>query len=495
MAARRREGPPDLVEPGFEMRHKKLMDVWKKLELTRCQDVVTENGAEYTDAEVLSYFDKKYESSSKGDYYVPGRLPLKPATILKDYRAIVRAVPHALHDALRGMDDELWRYSEQARRAMRQMGWRGGGLGAQGQGREAPVRAADGQTNTHGLGFGGRKKRTPGAATNSEKLRGYVEAHGDTTFMYPCPKGVHMAQLSVKGKPHYSRCPLAFRRDVDWSDLREVVKWKGTIVGIAESVFPHPEEWRLGRIDKELDRVDVRDLTRAISEPALVQPSCLQAWAGRIGELPRDIGERYNNSFLTPKDWHSHFKNILHRAMWVKGHDPAPISGCRVCKLVRENIQHFVSCEKISVIFTQWKKLQEENVIAAHLELKTLGDRERFYLFALTPNGARIAQGWLNLHLILWKYLIFQLVQVETEDARFSPSAVWQAAWSRFEKRAKAKSEAAYSAILLADSRGVPPPDMTKRAKAMEPIATFDPLGRLVWNADIKQAIDKLING
>ena len=66
---------------------------------------------------------------------------------------------------------------------------------------------------------------------------------------------------------------------------------------------------------------------------------------------------------------------------------------------------------------------------------------ERHVLFAIKPNNAFEREGWINFHLLLWKYVVWQLVQVETEDAPFKAHEVWQAAWQRFERKALALSE------------------------------------------------------
>ena len=50
-------------------------------------------------------------------------------------------------------------------------------------------------------------------------------------------------------------------------------------------------------------------------------------------------------------------------------------------------------------------------------------------------DGSRLPEGWINLHLLLWKYTIYQLTLVCTEDARFRAHEVWQAAWSRLQKK------------------------------------------------------------
>ena len=33
--------------------------------------------------------------------------------------------------------------------------------------------------------------------------------------------------------------------------------------------------------------------------------------------------------------------------------------------------------------------------------------------------------GWINSHLLAWRYLIFYLTQVETDDAKFQNMKVW----------------------------------------------------------------------
>ena len=77
--------------------------------------------------------------------------------------------------------------------------------------------------------------------------------------------------------------------------IMETVELGGCPAGIAENFFPDPRGWRLKGVDVDLDRVVVKLLTRALAGIIHVPPSCLAAWASRIGELPWDIGERYNN--------------------------------------------------------------------------------------------------------------------------------------------------------------------------------------------------------
>ena len=105
-------------------------------------------------------------------------------------------------------------------------------------------------------------------------------------------------------------------------------------VGVAEDYFPDPKGWRLGSMDVDLDKGKVRSLTRAMTGLSHVPPSCLAAWAKRIGELPLDVGGRYNNSLLTPRDWTSHFKNVMHRAMLTRS--VTTQEPCRCCSYASE---------------------------------------------------------------------------------------------------------------------------------------------------------------
>ena len=101
-------------------------------------------------------------------------------------------------------------------------------------------------------------------------------------------------------------------------------------------------------------------------------------------------------------------------------------------------------------------------------------------------------EGWVNLHLLLWKFLIYHVVIVETEDAKFQVHETWQAAWQRLELKILAKQEAIRTDLLRADSRGLEPPDVTSRSKCMHPIAKVEQDGTITWDENIRSAIKQL---
>ena len=225
------------------------------------------------------------------------------------------------------------------------------------------------------------------------------------------------------------------------------------------------------------------------------------------GLLPIDIGKRYNLSLLTPRDWASHFKNVLHRAMKVNSQDAS--KACRCCYQGRENLQHFAACPIVGRVFDDLAKLvahlgrsgQSSGEAAGDPDARadlsefadfTVTERERFCLFALTPKGGPLHAGWINLHLLLWKQIIYQLTCVTLEDASFHPHEIWQAAWTRLNSKALAKQEHLRTARLRAESRGKDMPSSDRYARPLRPLATFDEHGKLEWNPNIYETIRRL---
>jgi len=235
--------------------------------------------------------------------------------------------------------------------------------------------------------------------------------------------------------------------EIDESQMRAVVKWGKRVVGIAESFFPHPKEWRFDGLDQPLDQVSVKSFYRMLCEQARVEPSCLRAWEARVGPLPTDIGERYSVRLLTPRDWASHFKNVLHRALLTRSRSSG--EPCRCCGFARENLLHFASCDKAGKIFSNLFALTDE------APLLTQRDRDRFALFALHPT-ARLKSVWVHLHLLLWEQLIALLVRIELEGDRFDEAQVWVPAWKRLESKILALKERVSQVVRRAKSRGDP---------------------------------------
>ena len=161
--------------------------------------------------------------------------------------------------------------------------------------------------------------------------------------------------------------------------------------------------------------------------------------------------------------------------------------GCRCCKHARESLVHWATCDVVGDIFEALAKIAGFTTGSLKNEA-----RERWALFAITPSGEKLKDGLVNLHLLIWKYLIALLTRMETEDEEYEPHKVWQAAWSKFQQKALAKSEAARTELLRAESRGLQKPTLEKKSKCMAPLVGLDEDGALVWDDKSARIIEEL---
>ena len=106
-----------------------------------------------------------------------------------------------------------------------------------------------------------------------------------------------------------------------------------------------PNEWRLGDINKPLDKITVRDLTGALTRAVAKPPSCFKKWQRKFPGLDlRGVSERYSMGIATPVDFGSHSKLIVHSGFLTNPHNPDAASPrCRLCGQTRESIEHCAS--------------------------------------------------------------------------------------------------------------------------------------------------------
>jgi hypothetical protein len=496
---------PIWTSPLFRV-HSARAKEWRNLGLHTVKDLLKHDGTSFTNEELLDYVRAKYHEASEGGFWLPNNKIWKEPAIIADWNRIVRAVPSDLLLAARGvLHPQEWRYSRESVRIMHNQGWDGGGLGSRGQGRADPV------TVSRRPGFNMRgNPRDPedphvrfvrprmnwnptpahaeaGAAQKKETMKGVVTSLG---IRYGMPSGDLLREYTHTVKGHLEPNGVKIRAPKDaW---RDVVQWDGKVVGIAESFFPHPKEWRIEGLDVDLDKIDVRVYTRFLAQRARVEPSCLSAWAERIDTLPNDIGERYNTRLLTPRDWGSHFKNVLHRALMVRSISTG--EPCRCCSHAYENLQHFPTCDAAKKIFTDLYSLVTKHSHVDHVFrppklLRSYGLQwERFCLFALLPRY-KLESSIVDLHSLLWKQFIAHLVRIELEGEKFDTTQVWAPAWARLEKKILALKFKVNEIKRRAESRGEKTPDLSKRSKNITPIATFNEEGDLKWNDELVKEI------
>jgi len=220
---------------------------------------------------------------------------------------------------------------------------------------------------------------------------------------------------------------------VPTEDILKVLRWGGGIRGPAETTYPHPKGWTFSelRTPLPLDRIEVRHLTAAFRLSIEAPPNCLLYWEHL--DLPwKALACKYSNGLLTPKDYYSHFKNILHHRILLRSVKPHKGSSrCRCCGRGLENTAHLVTCQVLRRIWSRFNKL----VQLTHRPSKLT---PRLIFHAVDEEGRSLPPGLAALHLVIWKILLYHITQVDTEGVKFNASCVWNDSIRRFESRVNA---------------------------------------------------------
>jgi hypothetical protein len=105
--------------------------------------------------------------------------------------------------------------------------------------------------------------------------------------------------------------------------------------GAQREAFPLPDEHALDEVGTPLDTTSVKTLTRVFSSNLNHKPHpSLAAWGKRLatGETHWSIvASRYNNTLLTPRDYHLHLKHISHRRIATNNRFQDQSTLCRFC--------------------------------------------------------------------------------------------------------------------------------------------------------------------
>ena len=235
-----------------------------------------------------------------------------------------------------------------------------------------------------------------------------------------------------------------------------------------------------------IDKLTVRILTGIYRGRVVgnTKPSCKAAWQGRLrlgfAPLPYDeIAMLYRNVLLTPKDYASHFKNILHRRLWVRSKTPRDGSNkCRCCGNVIEHIHHIADCEVIRPAFDHLLRLSKQAKcnLTVTRELLLLGVGEDNHLIPL---------GVASLLILLYKFIIIRFTAVDLDNAKFNALDCWTGACYRFITRVNALVHKSFLESRKAAAASQPLPQFRTRNKYLAPLAHISPQGRLEWAAGV----------
>ena len=230
------------------------------------------------------------------------------------------------------------------------------------------------------------------------------------------------------------------------------------------------------RVDKNLDKITVKDLTAALTRLHTKKPSCKNAWeirrrsftpeAGAASHtvpppeqantqphpsathpppLPwMEIANRYTVGLQTPKDFGSHYKNIVHRSMWTNPHNPTARSpNCRLCKQTRETITHFGECPRLMPIFKALRLLDD----SPRWDDKTLN------LLGVLPSGKVLPRGISMIHFIFWKFTLIAITKLGLDGTPIDEDEIIRSARERIHTRIKSAKMQLHLTRLEAQSR------------------------------------------
>ena len=107
---------------------------------------------------------------------------------------------------------------------------------------------------------------------------------------------------------------------------------------------------------------------------------------------------------------------------------------CRMCLLERETFSHIYKCWVVVQIFENFARLA--NKLGTQVS-----NSEPMRVLGLTPVESIVPGTLSDLHIIVWKFIILSMVQVETNSVKFDRHEVWRCAVRRQDGRLQAHAE------------------------------------------------------
>ena len=425
------------------------MKIWRDvLELRTIRDTFKPDGTEYSVAEIRSYIEQRLHSEGDNVKVAKGQWTTVNA-LIKEWYKVISKIPVYIRDAARGNPSE-WRYSPTAQSLMKNMGWTPGmGLGPDLLGRAEPVEAAKGNSNREGLGL--KPTRRKHMRKNSVK----AALLGDSiVFIQEHRSTFERLETTARGltKPTGKLIAVAPQ------ELRDPMWWGiGLYPQIEEAVFPNPKDWSLGNIDKPLPAIGVRDLTWSFTQALSSPPTSKAKWEQLLGGIDwRTLMGRYKPGLATPKDFGSHFKLILHRALLTNPHNPSSSTHlCRLCGQERESIEHLGSCTWLKPVFEVMRKFDGG----------TRWDDARLNLLGVNDMKGIPPEGTSTLHFMLWKHILIQMTMWSLKHVPPDVQQIINKAVLRLEKRISSIQYEITCIYCTAESRSTPPNLRTPRRR------------------------------
>jgi hypothetical protein len=292
---------------------------------------------------------------------------------------------------------------------------------------------------------------------------------------------VQEVRLSPRGLP----ISTTTSHEVANGEIMRVLRWGGGIRGPAESTYPHPNGCTFSelRTPTPLDKLETKHLTAAFRLAIEAEPNCRKYWDA-LYEMPwKALATKYSNGFLTPKDYMSHFKNILHHGICLRSVRPHEgKSSCRCCGKYIENTNHLAECSVLRKVWLRFSRLAS----ATHGRTPLT---HALIFHALDKEGRMLPPALSALHLILWKMVIFNFTTVDTDGNRFRPSKVWSDALRRYETRLSARAFKVTRNAIATMRRGERTREPDAENRRIAPLACMNEWGHVTMHEALTTAI------
>ena len=441
---------PFWTSPRFKVSDTSHADQWRfELTLNRIRDFIDPSTNRPWTDDIMRLFIREAFPDTSGsnvsifshrDLFgrkIYNRVPIRRLT--SQWHTFLRdAGSTALHQASGG-NLLPGNYSDASIHMMEKMGAQlGKGIGKNLQGRlEPPI--AIGQTTKAGLGKAPRLSSQP--KSDRPILMG-LERDGTTRFGWP---GERNGQIVLELSSFDGACNArtgSLLPVPDPTEMRPALLWRGGPVGIADATFPHPKGWTFEGFEKiTLDKANVRTLTAIYRSRVTKKPPCESKWRETLG-LEYDISRiwhRLCRPSMTPRDFKNYYRYLM-RSMLTRnlqqGRPTAanprapPSVMCRMCASTPERFSHIQSCDAV------WDTFKPLQLLSTALGVDCQLD-QAFIVLGTARDG--FLQGTLSdLHVILWKFVIIQMVAVDENSQKYDPAEVWKSAVRRQRGRLEA---------------------------------------------------------
>jgi hypothetical protein len=465
--------------PLFNISRRAYIESWRTLlHITRIRDTLSRDNRLPHDHGVMT---NRFRSNlrSAGSYAVraaQGKV-YTINSLLRQWDDIIRSIPDYIMLTARTIITPKYQVYGMGAVILRRCGWREGtGVGAN-PGITEPIPNPPTTKGRAGLDFVSKPSKKTLAIKRKSRFR---VIRRDDELIYgtyqPDTHTFSVYSISTDGHPHPTHTTLT----IDPHLPQQALWWGKGIVGPAVLTFPHPDGWIVAGPDCPLDKITVKKLTLSLTLPKQVLPTCMATWERRLGDIDwRLVGNKYHEKLITPKDFMSHFKLILHNALLLRHKDASrKATGailCRLCGGAEERCMHFPRCRRLTPIWNRFIKLTN---ITIH------DDNARDRLILLGLSDPPLPKALSDFHLILWKFILIPFTLVDLKNKPFTPDDVWTGAIRRYLSKANSltyrvgeltrRAEATNSDVNLKSVNSL-----------LNPLGKIDASGIILWNNDI----------